>query len=254
MLKSKLMKSVMMGVVAAFMVTTVNAQAVKVNGVYADYTSKYVWRGFNLFGSQGAFQPSVDMSLAGDSGLGLNIWGSIPTGTDGAIGEGVNDWTEVDYTLSYGTSIGEGPTTLDVGFNWIYFQFPSQAQSSDTQEVGISLGLPELLPCGVAIGYYGGYLWGEEGGGTGAGGYHNFAISKDFAIDDTYSISAFADISYIDQQFDIESDWTHSTYGVSLGGIEFSGLSVSPFVNYQVSYVDAFDDTLYGGVSCGYEF
>ncbi|MBN2842799.1 MAG: hypothetical protein JXM68_06895, partial [Sedimentisphaerales bacterium] len=115
MLKSKILKTVYAGVMSGLLVGVCNGQEVsagesplvKLNSVGVDYTSKYVWRGFELFGSKGAIQPSVDMSLLGDSGLGLNVWGSMP------MGSGYEAFTELDYTLSYGTTVGEEETQLD---------------------------------------------------------------------------------------------------------------------------------------------
>jgi hypothetical protein len=47
------------------------------------YTSKYMWRGFNVYGSHGAIQPSVDFAL--ENGFSANVWMSMP------VGSGEND-------------------------------------------------------------------------------------------------------------------------------------------------------------------
>ncbi len=249
MLKSKLMKSVMVGVVAALMVSVVNAQPVKVTGASVDYTSRYVWRGQNLFGSHGAWQPSVDMALFGDSGLGLNVWGSFP------MGSGSEDATELDYTLSWGTTVGEGATQVDLGANFIYYDFPKANSTWDVWEVGVSADMPNLLPWDICLSYYTGYGdFVDDDVDNDKMQYHSISISKDVAIDDTYSLSFSAGTGYNNDMFYAGSDWTHADFGVSLSGLEVSGASVSPFIVYQSAIEDSYEDYLYGGVSVGLEF
>ena len=251
MLKSKLMKSVMVGVVAALMVSVVNAQPVKVTGASIDYTSKYIWRGQNLFGSNGAWQPSVDMALFGDSGLGLNVWGSLP------IGSGAEEATELDYTLSWGTSVGEDAMQTDLGANFIYYDFPKANSTWDVWELGVSADMPNLLPMGVCFSYYFGYgEFVDSDVDADSMTYHSVGISKDIALDDTYSLSLSADTGYNTDMFYAGSDWTHVNLGVSLGGLECptTGASISPFIGYSSALVDEYEDNLYGGVSIGLEF
>ena len=249
MLKSKLMKTVMMGVVAVLMVSVVNAQPLKVSGVSVDYTSKYVWRGQNLFGSHGAMQPSVDMALFGDSGIGLNVWGSFPSGS------GSEEATELDYTLSWGTSMGEGASQVDLGANIIYYDFPKANSTWDVWEVGVSADLPNLLPMGICLSYYFGYgEFVDSDVDADSMTYHSVGISKDIALGDTYSLGLSADTGYNTDMFYDGSDWTHVNFGASLGGVELAGASVSPFIGYSSSLVDDYDDYLYGGVSVGMEF
>ena len=256
MLKSNFVKTIVMGIVAAVAVGTVNAQPVKVTGVSVDYTSKYMWRGFSLFGSQSAVQPNLDIALFGDSGFGLNIWGSIPNGsTTLSDGSGVQSWTEMDYTLSWGTSFfSDSPMQIDFGTNFIYFDYPKEGSTWDVWEIGASADLPNLLPLGICFSYYTGYGESVDFGGNDSMAYHSVGLSKDIDITDTYSISLSAETGYNDQMFRASSDWTHYVVGASLGGIEFSGVGVSPFVYYQAGLEDDFDEVLFGGVSVGYEF
>ncbi len=246
---SKFFKTIVLGIVAAVAVSTVNAQPVAVTGVSADYTSKYVWRGFNLFGSKGAFQPSVDMALFGESGVGLNVWGSF------SAGSGNEALTELDYTLSWGTTVGEDATQVDLGVCGIYYDYPKAASSSDAWEVGVSADMPNLLPLGICLSYYTGFAETVDDGSAQMQ-YHSVGVGKDIELCENLSLSLSADVNYNNDMFYDGADWTHTTVGASLGGIEFEGVSVTPFVNYQSSLVDSPDivDVLFGGVSVGYSF
>lgn len=249
MFMNKFMKTMIMGIVAAVAVSTVNAQPVAVTGVSADYTSKYIWRGFNLFGSKGAFQPSVDMALMGDSGLGLNVWGSMP------VGSGYESGTELDYTLSWGTSIGEDMTQVDLGVCGIYYDYPKAGSSSDVVELGFSADVPNLLPMGIGLSYYTAMAKMVDDGSENMQ-YHSIGIGKDFDIAEGLSLSLSADVNYNNDMSYGGADWTHTSFKASLGGIEMEGVSISPFIAYTSSMVDspAIVDALFGGVSVGYSF
>jgi len=66
----------------------------------ATYTSQYVWRGFSVFGTQGAFHPGIDLDLYG-TGFGLSAVGHMATESGYVNNE---RW---DYTLYYGNRLWE---------------------------------------------------------------------------------------------------------------------------------------------------
>jgi uncharacterized protein (TIGR02001 family) len=67
----------------------------------AAYVSKYIWRGYDLNGTQPALQPGATFYL-GNTGLTAGIWGSYNLGSMTK-----QEMTEVDYTLTYANSLGE---------------------------------------------------------------------------------------------------------------------------------------------------
>lgn len=130
-------------------------------GVTADVTfvSRYIWRGFNLFGSSPAWQPSVDIDLGG--GFGANIWASY------AHNAGHVDATEYDYTLYYGQTAFEGEVfKTDYVIGWRYFDYIDTAsENADMQELFLEMQMPQLIGGGLVpkINYY--YLWKARSGG-----------------------------------------------------------------------------------------
>jgi len=97
------------------------------------FNSYYVWRGVRLNNGP-VWQPSATF---GYKGLSLNVWGNFDL-------DNVNgyefEFSEVDYTASYGFSLG--PVGLEFGV--IYYDFPASGASSTTEIYG-SASLNVLL-------------------------------------------------------------------------------------------------------------
>lgn len=226
--------------------------------VDATYVSKYIWRGYDLFNGRAAFQPSVDVDLF-QTGFGLNVWSSIPCGS------GANqDATEVDYTVSYGTSFFKDEVyTVELSFNYAYYDFPrvSAEYIPDTEEIGAGISFPKLITLGesnLVPGYYVGRLWAnkENLGIDIEGMYHVFSLSYDTPVPQTdLALTWSWDIAYNDGLFGSDNDWSHTTFGVSTSA-DVGSFTIAPFLNYQVSMDDSVnpDDELYGGVSVSVSF
>lgn len=221
------------------------------------YTSKYIWRGHDLFDDHAAIQPSVNWDIF-DTGFSANVWGSLP------MGSGSEDLTELDYTLAYGTTIFEdAPYAVDLGVNYIYYDFPKVNSRAipDTQEVGVSVSLPNLIELGgiaLAPSYYAGKLWPTDSdiGFDVAGGYHSFGLGCEIAVPETeWTVELSGDLNYNDGLFGADHDWSHATLGVAMN-MELWRFAVRPFLNYQISMENSVntEDELYGGVSLAMEF
>ena len=73
--------------------------------------SKYMWRGFELSDESAVIQPSMTVEYKGFS---VNLWGNLDTDYDDT---GDSEFNETDYTLAYGTSIGD----YDLSIGYIYY-------------------------------------------------------------------------------------------------------------------------------------
>ena len=61
---------VLLAVVVVLAAGIVQAQDAGLHGVLdLTYQSKYIWRGFDLFGDKSAIQPSIDLDLYGTRGM-----------------------------------------------------------------------------------------------------------------------------------------------------------------------------------------
>jgi hypothetical protein len=227
----------------------------------ATYTSKYIWRGYDLFDDHAAFQPSATLDLF-DTGFSVNVWGSIPcgTGSNNQAG-GINQWQEYDYTLAYGTTLFEEEIyAVDASVYYIYYDFPKLNHMADTQEVAVGLAMPALVKIGeqaIVPSYYVGKLWPTSSSVPDvAGWYHTLGLSTDVAIPQTdLALTLKWDINYNDGMFTADHDWTHTTFGISTS-VPVGPVAVSPFLSYQVSMDDSVnpEDEFWGGVTVAMSF
>ena len=110
------------------------------------YVSKYIWRGFNIYGSHGAFQPSVDFAL--ENGFSANLWMSYPVGSgENDAGSSINqDLTEYDYTLAYSNSIMEDVYQTNYKVGWRYYDFTkASTKDNDMQEFLLEFDMPNII-------------------------------------------------------------------------------------------------------------
>lgn len=209
----------------------------------ATYATKYIWRGFDVYDGDGAFQPSLDVSLYG---FGLNVWGSFATNA------GHEDLDEVDFTAYWNHSFfSDRPYALDFYLNYIYYDFPNvDSEPADTQEVGGGIALPNILAFGsvsLTPSYYLGYLWKAHSGGPEDGYFHVLGLSADMELaaiipgSDGTGVSLYGDLTYNSGAFGVESGFSHATIGVS-ANVDFAGLYISPSANYQFSMEDTVND------------
>jgi hypothetical protein len=218
------------------------------------YSSKYVWRGYDVFGANGAYMPSLDIDLFG-TGWSINVWSAIP------LGSGSEALTEADYTFAYSTTLGKGePSQVDLGANWIYYDFPkvNSKATPDTVEFGLGAEWPNLLgDTGLVPSVYFGMLDAARDniGSEVDGNYATIALSYGF---ETLGLgwNVTGDVNYNDGLFGADHDWSHGTLSLSTG-FDCGNFAVSPFVSYQQTFDDSVNtdsDELWGGVSASVSF
>jgi hypothetical protein len=223
------------------------------------YTTKYMWRGFNVFESSGAVQPSIDMAL--DNGLSFNVWASYATG--GGYGE---EGTEYNYTVAYSNSVNEGcPTKTDYTFGYRYYDFidmPSNA--ADMQEVFLEMEMPELVGGGIIphMAWY--QMWegrdGRNGFSKNGGSIFVLGFNYGFSMEQApeLPINFSWDIVYnggtgvVPAGNTVDHDWSHMVWGLSTAmTCPMTGATVTPAVYYQNSFEDTVNtsDELWASLS-----
>jgi uncharacterized protein (TIGR02001 family) len=191
------------------------------------YTSKYMWRGFNVYGSHGAIQPSVDFAL--ENGFSANVWMSMPVGSgENDAGGSINDQlTEFDYTLAYSNSILEDALQTNYSVGWRYYDFTkTSTKDNDMQEVFVEFAMPNLVGNGFTPRGAWYQMWNSKSGGanSGAGGSH---------------------------------DWSHMVFGLSTAiDCPVTSGKIVPAVYWQNSFEDTVNnsDELWAGISFTMEF
>jgi hypothetical protein len=238
----------------------------------ATWTSKYIWRGFDLLDDKGAFQPSVDVDLF-DSGFSINVWASYPT-SSGTMNKGTAgtassvDATEYDYTLAYDTVLCEGEDwATTIRAQGIYYDFIDRPdEAADAQEVGVQVAWPNLCPTGVITpSYYVGKIWPAAGNAgtnsagvakpdltTNYGGWiHIFGVSYDLKVPGltantpeqvfTFSAAAIYNDGFTDGVLGtpVDHDWSHALFGVTTEIELAENVSLTPSFYYQSSWDDS---------------
>src|SRR4030042_1381388 len=108
------------------------------------FTSKYVWRGFDIYDDKSAIHPSIDLDLFG-TGFGVNVTAHRANSGEFENGE---RW---DYMLYYyGSLFNEEPYATNYRLAYVYYNYPDMSAhkttSIDLQELQAVLAWPKLLP------------------------------------------------------------------------------------------------------------
>jgi len=244
-----------------------------------EFTTKYIWHGYNVYGSKGAWMPSLDFDLFG-SGFSANVWMAQPIGSGniaGAVpGNGLQEAQELNYVLAYNNTVSAGEATqMDCTSHYRYYDF-YETSGLDNQEIGVSLTFPNLLNncvSGLVPSYEFAQLWHNTGAGTFGRGSNNGGAFHVFSLDYTLDVpdcpvgalDLHADVNFNDG-YEIandldsgvnshDSDWSHFTLGVS-SDVEIAGIAFSPYVSYQISMEDTVndDDELWAGLTTSIRF
>lgn len=191
-----------------------------------DFTSRYIWRGFDLNpNKQPALQPSFEYSC-GDCGFALNLWSSFSFND--------KDFNEIDLSFIYDFKLSK-KFSLKAGFifyGW-YFVDNFSFKENTSQEVFVSVGLPKLFFQPRLMVFY------DFGNGDGfyilLDSLYNHWFSK------SWQFNLSASLGYNGGQWlaeGVDSGFSDFNVGLSLlyktGRFEFS-----PFSRYTMVLLDA---------------
>jgi hypothetical protein len=202
-----------------------------------DFSSRYIWRGFDLNpDNKPVLQPSVTFAV-GDTGLSVNFWGSFSF-EDKAL-------HETDITLSYDfTQLKD--VSLSIGFihyGW-YFTDGFTFKDHTTQEFYITAGLNNV-PLKPALS-----LFYDVNNGDGL--YASLGIGHGLKLSESLTLELAASLNYNGGQWIEESGFSHLDFSASLP-LKLNNVSVSPFFGVTVIMLDevnpGVDNEVYAGVS-----
>jgi len=273
------MKKLLVGMVVLLSVTAfVNAadqMAEEDMGVTVDlsYTSKYIWRGFDILDNVGAFQPSINLDLG--SGFSANVWMSYAgsSGTNGldassptVAGASRVNLTEYDYTLAYdGTAYEDCPWKTNYQVGWRYYDYiDTSSKDSDVQEVFLTGSMPALTGC-AAVPHFGVLqMWPAKGEGLNraySGTIYLMGFDYGFTLDQAPELPmTFSwDIVYNDGTggASVDHDWSHMVWGLKTAmTCPMTGAKVVPAVYFQNSFEDSVnnEDELWASISYAFSF
>jgi len=239
------------------------------------YQSKYVWRGFDVYGDKSAMQPSIDLDLFG-TGLGANIMGHRANSSEY---ENAERW---DYTLYYQNGLFQDETyAMMYRLGWVYYNYPDMnPEDADLQEMHAVLSFPKVIPAGIVPTYVLVKLWPNSSGSLVAKKYdlagefeYNPMAGKFVPPASSGTASGWAHIFMLDypltvggilpdtpeQVFNLhtelvfndgvgpagqnaDQDWSNVVFGVSTGINLTDELVMTPGVYHQITMDDSVND------------
>ena len=235
------------------------------------YQSKYIWRGFDVYGDKSAMQPSLDLDLFG-TGLGANIMGHRANSSGYEAGE---RW---DYTLYYQNMMcADQDYAMMYRLGWVYYNFPQgHNQDADLQEMHAILSMPKIIPTGIVPSYVLVKLWPNSSrsmvgnrsplGGTASGWAHIFMLDYPLTVGsilpDTPEqvLNLHTELVYNDGVGPggnvVDSDWSNLVFGVSTGIDLTDELVLTPGVFHQISMDDSVnnEEETWATLSMTYKF
>jgi hypothetical protein len=220
----------------------------------ATYTSKYVWRGFTVFGQQSAIHPGIDLDLYG-TGFGISAVGHRANSSGYEMNE---RW---DYTLYYGNRLWESEWyAMNYRLDYVYYNYPDRSShdtsdSIDLQELNGVFSFPNLLGVkGLVPSYVLVKLWPSNSGsiigapksdGTASGFAHIFMLDYGWAIPAIVPNTAeqvlnlHGEVIYNDGVSpigtNVDHDWSNAVFGVSTDFAVCKDLTFTPGVYHQVT-------------------
>lgn len=217
------------------------------------YLSKYIWRGFDVYGDKSAIQSSIDLDLYG-TGFGINIMAHR------ANSSGYEDGERWDYTLYYTNSLYEGEAYEAIyRLGYVYYNYPDSSShtraSTDLQEVHMLLSLPKICPAGVVPSYVLVKLWPSNGGtlnGKASGWAHIFMLDYGLNLGTLTPdmpeqvLNLHTEMVYNDgvdpRGIGVDSDWSNIVFGISTDFDLGNNLSFTPGVYHQITMDDSVND------------
>lgn len=202
----------------------------------AVFNSKYIWRGQNLVDGP-VLQPEGSLSYQGWTGT---VWANY----DADEGD---EWTELDYTLDYTTSLGVLASSLEilsVSVGYTYYTFPNLDADDDSHEVYAGLSLDTLLSPSLTV-----YYDFEQGDGM----YYEAAIAHSFSLGAPV-LSLGGSVGYNDGQWGYESSFSAAGLSVGLDVPVTKALTWNATAAVSLALDSQYEDEFYGGVGLSVGF
>lgn len=203
-----------------------------------DFSSRYIWRGFDLNpNNKPVLQPSATFNL-GNSGINANVWGSISFED--------SELNELDFTLSYDINKFED-ISLSVGFihyGW-YFADNFKFKDNTTQEVYVSAGFNKI-PLNPTISLYYDF-------NNGDGLYATLGLNQEIKISQNHNLDLSAILGYNDGQWIEKSGFSDLSITASLP-FKYNKVKISPFVSTVFILMDEVNPNVDSEILYGVSF
>ena len=239
------------------------------------FSSKYIWRGFDVYDDHATIHPSIDLDLFG-TGFGFNITGHRANSSGFELNE---RW---DYTIYYQTRLFADEvyaTNLRAGY--MYYNYPDRTShtkaSIDLEEFHSIFSFPNILPVEGLVPTYclvklmpanSGTSLGSNTatGGTASGFAHIFMLDYGVPVTspvtgDELTLNLHTEVVYNDGvspngAADVDHDWSNAVFGINTTMDIGNNLSFTPGIYYQSSWDKSVntEDEFWTTLSMTYKF
>lgn len=252
-------KILLVAVVLFGVATFACAEEEKELGVTLDftYTSKWLSKGVEAYGSKGGFFKTVDVDFY-DTGFGIRITHRNATSS------GYVDQQRFDFRPYYKGKLFDGQsyvTDYDLSVGYEYYTGLSRHKANTTYEWIGKFSWPKILPCGIVPAYIFHYEYPASGGDNNrkiSGAVHRFLLSYGLNIPDLKNpVKLSTEVAYYDGLGNKVSDWAYFTAGISTKIDITENLAFVPGVYHQVTMDDSISrhkDITYTMLSMKYKF
>lgn len=204
------MNSILVGLILLTLgLCSTAAAAIEVSGdVYAGVSDKYLWRGFDLSGSEAVAQGGMDISAGQFT---FSYWNNLQLGSDKGEGLQSGESTETDIIIDYSTDLND---LVAISVGNIFYQLDGM---DDTNELYLALSLNTVLSPSFTV-YYDWDAADEDGL------FYTLAVGHDIAVTEALCFSLGALASY-----NQSSDYSVGDYN------EFHNYELSAGLDYAVT-------------------
>ena len=221
------------------------------------YLSKWLSKGAEAYGQQGALFKTIDVDLYG-TGFGLDVTHRNATSS------GYVDQQRVDFRPYYKNQLFKGEplaTYYDISVEYEYYPGLARNKANTTYEGRFAFAWPNIMPKGFTPSYIAHY---EYPAGSNykyhyiTGWVHRFGLSYDLDVPQLPQALRFSsEVAYTDGLGSAAHDWSYATFGLSTAFKTSDNLSFAPGIYQQISMDDSVckrDDITYCKLSMKYKF
>jgi hypothetical protein len=214
------------------------------------YRSKWLSKGAQVYGQQGAFFETIDLDLYG-TGLGMKVTHRSATAS------GYVDKQRFDYRPYYMNELFEGEpfaTKYDVSAGYEHYPGLARHRSYTTWEWRFAFAWPNIMPEGFVPRYIAHYEYAagsnytkHNGADIPSGWVHRFILGYDLEtsqLPEPISLSPepihlSSAVAYTDGLGGAAHDWSYATFGISTKFNITDNLAFVPGIYHQVSMDDS---------------
>lgn len=248
----------LIGLVLAFPAEPAQAEEPQL-GVTFDltYTSKWLSKGFEVYGQQGGLFKTIDLDLYG-TGFGVKVTHRNATSS------GHVDKQRFDYRPYYKGKLFEGKsyaTNYNISLGYEHYPGLDRKKALTTYEWVFAFSWPDILPGGLVPGYIAHY---EYPAGSDydfahiTGWVHRFKLDYDLNLPDLpLPIRLSSEVAYTDGLGGADHDWSYATFGILTTLKITDNLTFVPRLYQQISMDDSVNkrkDVTYCVLSMKYKF